>query len=250
MPMIYKAALILISLFFLTGPAQACRFKPDERPLVERMADYNIAFIGSVKDAASETGTGNTDAAFTVQLVIKGALKEGDTVTVESHAGSCAHRYEAGQIWLVVAGEEKPPFTTHMADASVLISYGPILPAAGWATIKPLLTEESRTLLATANPCGAAILALDDYFQELPRNCSNDSDCHSHYINPIPCQSGIAARRDAVSANDNLLIERQQAVRNDCPFASTLLPACEAPDTRAVCHENICRNAGEVPQHE
>lgn len=242
MHMIYKAASIFAILFFLTGPAQACRFIPDQRPLADRMADYKTVFIGSVKDTASETGTGNADAVFAVQLAIKGALKTGDAVKVESHVGSCAHSYQPGQIWLIVALEEKAPYTTHMADASVLISHGPILPAAGWAAIKPLLTEESRTRLADANPCARAILALDDYFEALPRACDSDSDCHSHYINPIPCQPGIAARQDAITDGDSLLLQRQQAVRNNCPFESTLLPACEATDTRAVCYENACRN--------
>lgn len=152
---LYKAALILTALFFLTGPAQACRFKPDERPLVDRMADYHTVFIGSVMDAVNETGTGNTEATFTVQLAIKGALQDGDTVKVESHEGSCALRYEAGQVWLVVAGEEKTPYTTHMADASLLIADEKGRPVAGWEIIKPLLTKGTH-LVCDHNICHLA----------------------------------------------------------------------------------------------
>lgn len=246
----YIVLLILATVFFPFLQAQACRYIPDNRPLTERIGDYETVFIGKVLSADSEEGTGNQDALVSVLTVVKGEPKHGEEVKVTSHAGSCSVRFSKGSIWLIASSAEKP-YAVHMATATTLIVDDRGIPANGWGAIKKILSDESLTLLSQAETCVQPSLALDDFFEDLPKQCQDNSDCDGFYINPFPCSSAIIARKDALTPQiESKLLSLQKTTRETClsQLDHSKIPACSPEPYTAVCMDNICIDQGHNPQ--
>lgn len=237
---------MLATFFFYVPSSYACRFLADQRPLSTRINDYDTAFIGKVVKAKSKEGTGDTDAEFIVLAPVKGAPINNDKVKVISHMGSCSHRFEMDEIWLITTDGKQKPYITSVADASTLIQDGRGLPVQGWEIVEPLLAANVFTKLAEENKCVAATLSLQNYFKEMPRTCTADEDCGGFFINPFPCQQAIIARKDAMSEDTKPLQNLQAAVREACPLKTEQIPACEAPMIDAICDQGTCRDKGSV----
>lgn len=246
----YIVLLILATVFFPFLQAQACRYIPDNRPLTERIGDYETVFIGKVLSADSEEGTGNQDALVSVLTVVKGEPKHGEEVKVTSHAGSCSVRFSKGSIWLIASSAEKP-YAVHMATATSLIVDDRGIPATGWAGVKQILSEEMLTQLSQSENCVQPSLALDGFFEKLPKQCQSHEDCGGFYINPSPCSRAIIARKDAMTPQtEEELLSLQKTVRDTClsKLDHSKIPACSPEPYTAVCMDNICIDQGHNPQ--
>ena len=156
--------------------------------------------------------------------------------------GSCSHRFEADEVWLITTNGAKEPYSANVTDASVPIHDYRGLPVAGWALATPLLTPEALAQLSKDDPCVPAMLALENYFETLPRQCTEDKDCGGHFIKPLSCQRAVIARSDAVPQDTKLLEELQKTVRAACPLKTELIPACEPHPFNAVCDQGICKD--------
>lgn len=246
----YIVLITLATVFFQPAQAHACRFVADTRPLTERIGDYETVFIGKVITAESEEGTGNEDALITVLATVKGEPRHGDEVKVTSHAGSCSVRFSKGSIWLIASSAEKP-YAVHMATATTLIVDDRGIPANGWGSVKKILSDEAITQLSQTETCVQPSLALDDFFEGLPKQCRDSADCNGFYINPFPCSSAIIARKDALTPQiESKLLALQKTTREAClsQLDHSKIPACSPEPYTATCLSGICVDQRYVPQ--
>lgn len=238
--------LIMLAMVFFSSSAFACKLVFDPRPLTERINDYDTAFIGKVMDVKSEAGTGNSEAEFLVMAPVKGKPLYHDEVKVSSNMGSCSHRFEKGQIWLITTSGSKTPYETNVTAATTLIEDNRGLQAGSWGPIKPLLTTEALQQLSQDHACINPVLALDSYLETLSRTCQNDNECAGYYINPFPCQQAVIMSKDAYPADTTTLESLQKNIRESCSLKQELIPACEPFPFEPVCHKGKCMNKSMV----
>lgn len=83
---------LLVALATGVSSAQACKFRPDERPLQVRLADAPIVFEGRVISVDDELVT------FRVDKAVRGH-KGGVFMVAQGHS-SCELRFAIGERWL------------------------------------------------------------------------------------------------------------------------------------------------------
>jgi hypothetical protein len=102
--------------------------------------------------------------------------------------------------------------------------------------------------LHAADSCSLATAKLEEYLVQLPRACSNSSDCDGYYYRADDCSPAVVLRKPGVTtlAEQRLLL-LQSNVRQACAPALGKRGPCSPIPYSAVCRQARCVDAASAP---
>ena len=105
----------------------------------------------------------------------------------------------------------------------------------------------SATLHA-ADSCSLAKAKLEEYLIQLPRACSNSSDCDGYYYRADACSPAVVLRKPGVStSSEQRLLLLQGNVRQACASELGRHGVCSPIAYRAMCRNARCVDAASAP---
>jgi hypothetical protein len=99
-----------------------------------------------------------------------------------------------------------------------------------------------------ADSCSLAKAKLEEYLLELPRACSNSTDCDGYYYRADACSPAVVLAKPGVTtSSEQPLLLLQANVRQACASALGKHGVCSPIPYRAVCRKARCVDVVSAP---